>query len=129
MEASVPEPKEKAESEGGEGCPDFRALLEEQRARFARQAARLGHAFRRTGEALEREDREAGRYARWIGDQAERLSGYLRESHVEDLAKRARGLATRNNLLLVGGAAAAGYLCYRLFARSRKPEVAEEAES
>lgn len=115
MEAETDGPVDGARTNGGGHPSDIRAMIEEQKHRFSEQAARLAQVFRQTAAALEGEDREAGRYAHWIGEQAERVSTFLQERRVEDFAARARTLATRKNLLLAGSAAAVGYLCYRLW--------------
>jgi hypothetical protein len=107
---------------------DLRQVLEDQKLRFAEQAQRIAQAFRRTGDVLETDDQEAGTYARWIGSQVDRLSGYLQETGVDDFAAELRALASRRRVAVVGGAALLGYVCYQLLRRSNRRRVEEEAE-
>lgn len=103
---------------------DFRSVLEEQKSRFAEQTEKVAEAFCRAGEHLTSEGHEAGRYARWIGDEIGSLSRFLRERGVEQLAKqvrqvggfagKAKTFASRGNQrwIVVGSAALVGFGLY-----------------
>ena len=106
---------------------------DKQKEKAAGGLSTVADAIRQTCQHLrEQEQGSVPQYAAQYGDRAadqiERLSGYLREHDISDMAHELEGVARRNPTAFVGGAFVLGLLGAR-FLKSSRPQQQSSGDS
>jgi len=112
-------------SRGGE---QVKSQLANQKHEASQRLTPIQTALRETAQQLRKQGQAPiAQYADKTSDQVERLSGYLRESEVDEMVDQARGFARSRPALFLGAAAALGFLGAR-FLKSSSQEAAGNGE-
>lgn len=105
------------------GGQQVKTQLTNQKQQAAERMTPIQTALRETAQQLRKQDQAS--YAQYVdkaSDQVERLSGYLRETDVEEMTNEVRGFARSRPALFLGGAAILGFLSTR-FLKSSSSEA------
>ena len=96
------------------GGEQVKSQLTSRRQQAAEQLSPVKTALQETSQQLRNQGQDSvAQYADRAADQVERLSGYLREADVDEIADEVRGFARRNSTLFLGSAVALGFLGIR----------------
>lgn len=105
------------------GSEQVKSQLANQKHEAAQRMTPVQTALRETGQQLRKQGQgPVAQYADRAADQVERLSGYLRETEVDEMTNEVRSFARRSPALFLGGAAALGFLTTR-FLKSSSQEA------
>lgn len=101
------------------GGEQIKSQLANQKHEAAQRMTPIQSALRETGQQLRKQGQgPVAQYADRAADQVERLSGYLRETDVDEMTNEVRSFARRSPALFLGGAAALGFLATRFLKSS-----------
>ena len=101
------------------GSEQVKSQLAAQKHRASQRMTPLQTALRETGHQLRKQGQgSVGQYADKAADQAERFSGYLRETDVDEIIDEVRGVARRRPALFLGAAATLGFFATRFLKSS-----------
>jgi F0F1-type ATP synthase membrane subunit b/b' len=101
------------------GGQQVKTQLTNQKQQVAERMTPIQAALRETAQQLRKQDQAS--YAQYVdkaSDQVERLSGYLRETDVEEMTNEVRSFARSRPVLFLGGAAILGFLSTRFLKSS-----------
>ena len=105
------------------GGEQVKSQLANQKHQAVQRMAPVQTALRETAHQLRQQDQGSmGQYAQKAADQVERLSGYLRETDVDQIVDEVRGFARSRPALFLGGAAALGFFATRFLKSSSQEE-------
>lgn len=106
------------------GGEQVKSQLANQKHEAAQRLTPIQTALRETAQQLRKQGQgPVAQYADKTSDQVERVSGYLRETEVDEMVDEARGFARSRPALFLGGALALGFLGAR-FLKSSSQEAA-----
>lgn len=106
----------KLANQGGE---QVKGQLANQKHQAAQRIMPVQTALRETAHQLRNQGQgPSAQYVDRATDQVERLSGYLRDTDVDEIIGEVRGVARRRPALFLGGAAALGFLATRFLKSS-----------
>ena len=112
-------------SRGGE---QVKSQLANQKHEASQRLTPIQVALRETAQQLRKQGQApVAEYADKGSDQVERLSGYLRETEVDEMVDQARGFARSRPAIFLGGAVALGFLGAR-FLKSSSQEAGGNGE-
>jgi hypothetical protein len=112
-------------SRGGE---QVKSQLANQKHEASQRLTPIQVALRETAQQLRKQGQApVAEYADKGSDQVERLSGYLRETDVDEMVDQARGFARSRPAIFLGGAVALGFLGAR-FLKSSSQEAGGNGE-
>jgi hypothetical protein len=105
------------------GTEQVKSQLANQKHEASQRMVPIQSALRETGQQLRKQGQgSVAGYADQAADQVERVSGYLRETDVDEMVDEARGFARRRPAVFLGGAVALGFLVTR-FLKSTSQEA------
>jgi hypothetical protein len=105
------------------GSEQVKSQLANQKHDASQRMVPIQSALRETGQQLRKQGQgSVAQYADKAADQVERVSGYLRETDVDEMVAEARGFARRRPAVFLGGAVALGFLATR-FLKSTSQEA------
>ncbi len=105
------------------GGEQVKGQLANQKHDASQRLVPVQSALRETAQQLRKQGQgSVGQYADRAADQVERLSGYLRETEVDEIVEEARSFARSRPALFLGGAAVLGFLGTR-FLKSSSQEA------
>ena len=112
-------------SRGGE---QVKSQLANQKHDASQRLTPITVALRETAQQLRKQGQAPiAQYADRTSDQVERVSGYLRETEVDEMVDQARGFARSRPAIFLSGAVALGFLGAR-FLKSSSQEAAGNGE-
>lgn len=113
-------------SRGGE---QIKSQLANQKHEASQRLTPIQTALRETAQQLRKQGQApVAQYADKTSDQVERLSGYLRETEVDEMVDQARGFARTRPALFLGSAVALGFLGARFLKSSSQEAAAGNGE-
>ncbi|QIN83944.1 hypothetical protein GBA63_15790 [Rubrobacter tropicus] len=105
------------------GGEQVKSQLASQKHEASQRLTPIQVALRETAQQLRKQGQApVAQYADKASDQVERVSGYLRETEVDEMVDEARGFARSRPALFLGGALALGFLGAR-FLKSSSQEA------
>ncbi len=108
----------------GRGGEQVKTQLSNQKHEAAQRLTPIQTALRETAQQLRKQGQEpVAQYADKASDGVERVSGYLRETDVDEMMDEVRGFGRSRPALFLGGAVALGFLGAR-FLKSSSQEAA-----
>ncbi len=120
--------KQQASELANRGNEQVKSQLANQKHDASQRLRPIQTALQETAHQLRRQGQgSVAEYADRTADQVERLSGYLRETEVEEIVDEVRGFARRRPALFLGGAAALGFFATR-FLKSSSEEGASAGD-
>ena len=121
--------RQQASQLANRGSEQVKSQLANQKHQAAQRMTPLQTALRETAHQLRSQGQDPiAQYADRATDQLERLSGYLRETDVDEIIDEVRSFARGRPGLFLGGAAALGFLATR-FLKSSSQEEQEDGGS
>jgi hypothetical protein len=114
----------KAEWDNQQGGQQIRSRLEDQKHQISQRMVPVQTALRETAQQLRKQDQTTmGGYADRAAERVERVSGYVRETDVDQMVDEARGFARRRPAIFLGSAATLGFLAARFMKSSSQQAV------
>jgi len=105
------------------GTEQLKSQLANQKHEASQRMVPVQSALRETGQQLRKQGQgSVAGYADKAADQVEQLSGYLRETQVDEIIDETRGFARRRPAVYLVGAVALGFLATR-FLKSTSQEA------
>ncbi len=115
--------RQQASELANRGGEQVKSQLANQKHEASQREVPVQSALRETGQQLRKQGQgSVAGYADQAADQVERVSGYLRETDVDEIVDEARGFARRRPGVFLGGAVALGFLATR-FLKSTSQEA------
>jgi hypothetical protein len=106
------------------GGEQIRSRLADQKHQVSQRMVPVQTALRETAQQLRKQDQTTmGGYADRAADRVERVSGYVRETDVDQMVDEARGFARRRPAIFLGSAATLGFLVARFLKSSSQEAV------
>jgi len=114
----------KSEWDNQQGGEQIRSRLADQKHQVSQRMVPVQTALRETAQQLRKQDqRTMGGYADRAAERVERVSGYVRETDVDQMVDEARGFARRRPAIFLGSAATLGFLVARFLKSSSQEAV------
>lgn len=103
------------------GGEQVKSQLSNQKHEAAQRLTPIQTALRETAQQLRKQGQgPVAEYADDASDRVERVSGYLRDTDVDEMVNEARGFARRRPAIFLGGALTLGFLGARFLKSSSK---------
>jgi hypothetical protein len=117
--------KEQAAELAGQAKQQASEKIEEQKTHAAERLDDVASALRDTGRKLEEQDEVLfAQYADSLADQVEKVSTYLQEMSISDIAREVQGFAQRKPEMFLLTSLAAGFLVGRFLSSSSEKATA-----
>jgi len=111
------------------GGEQVKSQLANQKHDASQRLTPIQVALRETAQQLRKQGQgSVAQYADKTSDQVERLSGYLRETEVDEMVDQARGFARSRPAVFLGSAVALGFLGARFLKSSSQEAAAGNGE-
>ena len=111
--------REQAGELANRGGEQVKSQLANQKHEAAQRLMPVQTALRETAQQLRKQGQDSmGQYADKAADGVERVSGYLRETDVDEMTEEVRGFARSRPAIFLGGAATLGFLATRFLKSS-----------
>ncbi|MDP9458328.1 MAG: hypothetical protein M3Q60_21695 [Actinomycetota bacterium] len=122
--------RQQASKLANQGGEQVKGQLANQKHNAAQRIAPVQTALREAAHQLRNQGQgSSAQYVDRATDQLERVSGYLRDTDVDEMIGEVRGFARRRPALFLGGAAALGFFASRFLKSSSLEQDASRGES
>jgi len=119
---------EQAKAQVADAAQKVKGLAGEQKEFIAGQLDGVAEAVERVATDLEGQNASTSQYARMIADNAEKLSGLVRDNDVDELLSMAQDFGRRQPVAFLGAAALLGFAASRFVTASAQRQQEREAK-
>lgn len=120
---------EQAKAQVADAAEKVKGLAGEQKEFIAGQLGGVADAVERVATDLEGQNATGAQYARMIADNAEKLSGLVRDNDVDSLLAMAQDFGRRQPVAFLGAAALLGFAASRFVTASAQRQQQRESEA
>lgn len=119
---------EQAKAQVADAAQKVKGLAGEQKEFIAGQLDGVAEAVERVATDLEGQNASTSHYARMIADNAEKLSGLVRDNDVDELLSMAQDFGRRQPVAFLGAAALLGFAASRFVTASAQRQQQRQSE-
>jgi hypothetical protein len=120
---------EQAKAQVADATEKVKSLAGEQKEFIAGQLGGVAEAVERVATDLEGQNAPSAQYARMIADNAEKLSGLVRDNDVDQLLSMAQDFGRRQPVAFLGAAALLGFAASRFVTASAQRQQQRESDA